>query len=406
MMFPTASTAWRDVLTAMAGGRTVFTFELVTKQDTNGNAGTGDDGPVAGTIIFTLEDQVDHAFQVVPTGDPLGQNFLTVDFDDLLDIRDADDDPISLPGEAEYDIEDDVPTIGPISDIVVDYITGDMDSTTLNALVGADEDATFRITDYTGIGGEDVIVNGDTTLTAELTQDETLVSYFDDANGNDTLDPGETLYYTYELVDTGDADSIIDSAKFTVVDAVAADGVEFDLNELPSGQNLFGILAGKVAGETEVLPDGPALIVIGRDVSLNDPGDGTYDNTSDTINTSQGGGPTTIGNSNQMIDALEGIYFAYVSDPEDSFLSGFSDPLVEGLDQNEADDADNIIYTLLTSEPENPLVIYPAHVRTRKSFGDMTRKLSDTSSHKSPQFLGTSSFRNPSMASQNSLKVA
>ena len=49
---------------------------------------------------------------------------------------------------------------------------------------------------------------------------------------------------------------------------------------------------------------------------------------------------------------------------------------------------------------------YPAHVRTRKSFGDMTRKLSDTSSHKSPQFLGTSSFRNPSMASQNSLKVA
>ena len=52
------------------------------------------------------------------------------------------------------------------------------------------------------------------------------------------------------------------------------------------------------------------------------------------------------------------------------------------------------------------LLVYPAHVRTRKSFGDMTRKLSDTSSHKSPQFLGTSSFRNPSMASQNSLKVA
>ena len=54
----------------------------------------------------------------------------------------------------------------------------------------------------------------------------------------------------------------------------------------------------------------------------------------------------------------------------------------------------------------NSALIYPAHVRTRKSFGDMTRKLSDTSSHKSPQFLGTSSFRNPSMASQNSLKVA
>ena len=52
------------------------------------------------------------------------------------------------------------------------------------------------------------------------------------------------------------------------------------------------------------------------------------------------------------------------------------------------------------------LFALPCSRQTRKSFGDMTRKLSDTSSHKSPQFLGTSSFRNPSMASQNSLKVA
>ena len=50
--------------------------------------------------------------------------------------------------------------------------------------------------------------------------------------------------------------------------------------------------------------------------------------------------------------------------------------------------------------------IYPVHVRTRKSLGDMMRKLSDTSSHKSTRFLGTSSFMNPSMAAQNSLKVA
>ena len=50
--------------------------------------------------------------------------------------------------------------------------------------------------------------------------------------------------------------------------------------------------------------------------------------------------------------------------------------------------------------------IYSVHVRTRKSLGDMMRKLSDTSSHRSPQFLGTSSFKKPSIAVQNSLNVA
>jgi len=108
----------------------------------------------------------------------------------------------------------------------------------------------------------------------------------------------------------------------------------FNLSELPSGQSLFGILAGKAEGEIEINPDGPALIVIGRDAG-------------DTINTSQGGGPTTIGNSNQMVDGIsnknpdgEGIFFAYVLDPVDSFVSGIEG----GLDQSEADVAANIQY--------------------------------------------------------------
>ena len=318
----------RDVLTATADGRTVFTFELVTKQDTNGtDDGGADDGPLAGTIIFTLEDQVDH-----PDGG--GANSLTVDFDDLLTIIDDDDDSVSLPGEAEYVIEDDVPTIGPIGDFFVEFATDGtgMHTESLNATVGADEDPSFDITSFTGDGGEDIVI-GDITLKAEKTSD-TLISYFVDANGNGDFDQGEVLYYTYELVDTGDADSIIDSAKFTVHHEPPPANLEFDLNDLPSGNNLFGILAGKAAGEADIDPDGPALIIIGRD-----PGD--------TINTSQGGGPTTIGNSNQMIDGIsnknphgEGIYFAYVLDPVDSFVSGIEG----GLDQNEADVAANIQY--------------------------------------------------------------
>ncbi len=50
--------------------------------------------------------------------------------------------------------------------------------------------------------------------------------------------------------------------------------------------------------------------------------------------------------------------------------------------------------------------LYRVHVGMRKSLGDMTRKSSDTSSHKVLQFLGTFSFKNPSTALQKSLKVA
>ena len=50
--------------------------------------------------------------------------------------------------------------------------------------------------------------------------------------------------------------------------------------------------------------------------------------------------------------------------------------------------------------------VYPAHARTRKSFGLMTRKLSVTESQKLSQFLGTFSRRNVSAASANSRYVA
>ena len=50
--------------------------------------------------------------------------------------------------------------------------------------------------------------------------------------------------------------------------------------------------------------------------------------------------------------------------------------------------------------------IYPAHVRTRKSFGLMTRKLSVTESQYSGQHLGTFSRRKSSVASANSRYVA
>jgi hypothetical protein len=51
-------------------------------------------------------------------------------------------------------------------------------------------------------------------------------------------------------------------------------------------------------------------------------------------------------------------------------------------------------------------IIYPVHVMTRKSFGLMTRKLSETESQRSAQLRGTVSRRNPRVASANWAQVA
>ena len=60
--------------------------------------------------------------------------------------------------------------------------------------------------------------------------------------------------------------------------------------------------------------------MIGKNPVLN--ADGTFTNASNTINTSQGGGPTTIGVNNQMFDPGEGAYFTFVKNPDANFLAG------------------------------------------------------------------------------------
>ena len=52
------------------------------------------------------------------------------------------------------------------------------------------------------------------------------------------------------------------------------------------------------------------------------------------------------------------------------------------------------------------LKVYPVHAITRKSLGDMTRKLSVTESHRFAQLRGTVSRRKPSVASANWVHVA
>jgi len=116
----------------------------------------------------------------------------------------------------------------------------------------------------------------------------------------------------------------------------------FDLTNAPSGQNLFLMFTGS---NPTVVNDGgvlrvsdPTIIATGKDPA--DQSSGANINTGDTVNTSQGGGPTTIGTNNQMIVEQEGIRLTFVTGAR-------LDVTVPNLSQNEADVEANIDYTAM-----------------------------------------------------------
>ncbi|WDH20423.1 beta strand repeat-containing protein [Pseudomonas chlororaphis] len=116
----------------------------------------------------------------------------------------------------------------------------------------------------------------------------------------------------------------------------------FDLTNAPSGQNLFLMFTGS---NPTVVDDGgvlrvsdPTIIATGKDPA--DQSSGANINTGDTVNTSQGGGPTTLGTNNQMIVEQEGIRLTFVTGAR-------LDVTVPNLSQNEADVEANIDYTAM-----------------------------------------------------------
>ncbi|MFZ5677515.1 MAG: DUF5801 repeats-in-toxin domain-containing protein [Pseudomonadota bacterium] len=239
---------------------------------------------------------------------------------------DGDTDTATVDISAAFEFRDDGPAVGPISDDLVDFVTGSSATNLLGAVEGADG-ASAKITDFTPSVTYDF-----GTLLGELSGEEKSVIYFQDVGGAvGSFDDGIDVKFFTLAIDDGNADAATWDYTFTVHQDAPPASIEFDFSALPSGQNLFGTVG---ASSTD-----PAIIVIGRDIVLK--ADGTFDNSSDTINTSQGGGPTTIGVNNQMFDPGEGAYFSYVDNPVANFLSGAPG----GLDQNEADDADNIQYT-------------------------------------------------------------
>ncbi|MFV3304594.1 DUF5801 repeats-in-toxin domain-containing protein [Pseudomonas sp. NY15181] len=115
----------------------------------------------------------------------------------------------------------------------------------------------------------------------------------------------------------------------------------FSLANAPSGQNLFLMFASAnpttfTDASNVVRISSPAIIATGKDPA--DQSSGANINTGDTINTSQGGGPTTFGTNNQMIVEQEGIRFSFVTGARQNVT-------VPNLDQNEADVEANIDFT-------------------------------------------------------------
>ena len=110
-----------------------------------------------------------------------------------------------------------------------------------------------------------------------------------------------------------------------------AQQTHFDFSNAPSGQNLFLIVGNATEG----------IVVTGKDPA--DQSAGESITTGDTINTSKGGGSTTIGNTNQMVDPGEGVNLTYVTSPVLNYT-------IPNLTQGEADVESNIQYGGLKSD--------------------------------------------------------
>src|SRR5262245_56410339 len=151
---------------------------------------------------------------------------------------------------------------------------------------------------------------------------------------NAALTSARVWMVQFEAISNPNATNPDDSVNlFDSIGVAASTTLTFNFSALHSGDNLFGTV-GDVNNALIVIAEHPVIAADGKIIKGGQ-------NPSDTISTSQGGGPTTIGVNSQMFDPGEGAYFTYVETPNPNFLAG----VPNGLSSTEADDADNILYT-------------------------------------------------------------
>ncbi|MGY8637511.1 DUF5801 repeats-in-toxin domain-containing protein [Bradyrhizobium sp. 14AA] len=222
--------------------------------------------------------------------------------------------------------QDDGPTIGPIADGQVDFAAGATVTKTLNAVVGADDPATYSITSSPA---SLTILDGtvsQTTLLRDLTNSNTVATYYKDVDGSGTHNAGDIDFF--KLTVSGG------NYTFDVLQNPPPAEISFSFAGAPSGSNLFMTFGDPTSTQIVVIGENPLNQSLGGNIT-----------TKDVLNISQAGSTTSFGvNGNQLNDSAnyptEGAYITYVTGANTNFL-------VPNLDQNEADVEANIDFQAL-----------------------------------------------------------
>ena len=143
--------------------------------------------------------------------------------------------------------QDDGPTIGPIANGLVDFAALDSVTNPLNGIVGVDDPATFKVTSspatLTILDG----TSGELTLERSISLNDTVVTYFNDVNNNDTVDAGEAFF---KLTLSGG------NYTFDVLKDPPPAEVAFNFTGAPSGSNLFMTFGDPTTAQ---------IVVVGQD---------------------------------------------------------------------------------------------------------------------------------------------
>ena len=137
----------------------------------------------------------------------------------------------------------------------------------------------------------------------------------EDADGMDLSEDVSVWVVQLEALQNTSTASDDDALWLINLDLNVSSSIEFDFAGVPSGQNYFAAF-----GTTSA-----ALLVTGLDPVLDT--DSQNFNQGDTLNSSQGGGITTLGSNNQMINPGQGLIFTFVSGQPDGLLVNGADPL-------------------------------------------------------------------------------
>lgn len=222
----------------------------------------------------------------------------------------------------------------PSDDTVADLVVYDGLDPTLGGATGlqtVDGDAIYLFKDATL--GDTMVLGYDAT--GDLVFSVFMVPKISADGSSATVDfylvTFEPIMHTVDGNNTlGEHDDEVDLADFLSISA--SESIIFSFDGTPAGKNLFTIVLADTSD-----PTGSAVVVTPYTEVIE-------------LNTSKGGGPTTLALFNQMIDPNEKMVFTFVFNPNANFT-------VPNLDQNEADDENNIKFGSLQTIQGGSVII-------------------------------------------------